>query len=989
MADDAYRNDNITPPILHGAPSVDGNLAVVDDLMLLTDSMEEMAEDTDTLSNVTNDIFKYLNKKSVVKTVNPTVGQVSETGDVGSILISNTLERVFNKFFSRDLAIGARTKERYVGGTTSRKDVSYSYVNQYQNIVPFRKPTDYRENRMTPTHMTSKEVLESPAERQQKLVTSTKPSSIDVALTGDKGSLLVYNKLDEINTTVKAIARVGVSQTKLFTGIIDLAKTLLKVEIIGRMLTGGERSFLKDTANLFTGGGRNRYQGYQGLPYGAFGYQTSRSNAYAQPGMAGQSVYGYDRYGMPMARFGAMNASRMISQRGASKDLFLGGGSLASRLVFGRPNYMTGATMGVIGGSNRLSAMYAGARPIMRRSLLSGANVIGRASTAWSLYDTVKSGMEGFGNAEELGTTKMKGTISGLLAGKDMEGGLSSALRNAPRFMFLGASTGFRLGGLPGAIAGSIFGGAVGALFGGLGQQTVVDEILPEFANPLEGYGTPLGIAGAIIGLGLGGPLMAVVGGGLGVSLGATIDGVKSAAGGDPVEKYIPSIWKGEITDLTVGLGLAGLATFGLPGLTVGIGISTALEGILVNELTTSPTDIFNDLKQGELDEATVTGLLIGAGIGGFKGAMIGMSVGSISGDILSSVTKMDTTTSLYSMAGGLSGDFAITGGVVGFLLGGTPRSAILGAGVGFAIGTVEDELLGVDTMSSAQQGILSGLALSGAIVGYLLGGPLGMALGVQAGGAVGKVALGAMEVPLADLVTKHPGWYEAVDAFSPQTILNMAQTEEGYQVLSKIDPERFPSTQILDVYSQTSEDTPSGILDWVRALYSNKDSEHIKAMEGTKGYSLGINPFLSDITAPVYTPLPEVSDTKGWETVPYAYNKSYWTKEAYRANTLRNAGAGYSFGINPNFGLTVAPPESASIESDIEPNDSFLSTKKDTLETVSPDVVKAVEKMIGAQEDLAQTIEAYNRLLGNQGTGLPSEFITPEVIQQVREGQL
>lgn len=135
-----------------------------------------------------------------------------------------------------------------------------------------------------------------------------------------------------------------------------------------------------------------------------------------------------------------------------------------------------------------------------------------------------------------------------------------------------------------------------------------------------------------------------------------------------------------------------------------------------------------------------ITGGLIGFALGGPKGALIGMTIGAGLGVILSTLIfdgdgQLSKEELFQSLVSALS---ILGGGLIGFSIGG-PAGALLGAtiGAGFSIAISKLEFNGDGSVSTEElvSTLVAALAvIGGAAIGFALGGPGGALIGAAIG---------------------------------------------------------------------------------------------------------------------------------------------------------------------------------------------------------------------------------------------------------------
>lgn len=196
--------------------------------------------------------------------------------------------------------------------------------------------------------------------------------------------------------------------------------------------------------------------------------------------------------------------------------------------------------------------------------------------------------------------------------------------------------------------------------------------------------------------------------------------------------------------------------------------------------------DVFfdwSDLTGEQIAEKAITGLsaLLGAGvgflIGGVPGAVVGTLVGTTVGLMVSSlIFDHDGTISQSEIANMVSlGLSALCGGVLGFVAGG-PAGTLIGATVGIGIWGALKEL---EFFSDGKVGDLTSqlatalTTLTGAVIGFTVGGPGGALIGAAIGLGL-SMTIGAITFD----GDAHPGYRSGLDWFVIE-VLGLPSDEE------------------------------------------------------------------------------------------------------------------------------------------------------------------------------------------------------------------
>ena len=196
--------------------------------------------------------------------------------------------------------------------------------------------------------------------------------------------------------------------------------------------------------------------------------------------------------------------------------------------------------------------------------------------------------------------------------------------------------------------------------------------------------------------------------------------------------------------------------------------------------------DVFfdwSDLTGEQIAEKVITGLsaLLGTGvgflIGGVPGAVVGTLVGTTVGLMVSSlIFDHDGTISQSEIANMVSlGLSALCGGVLGFVAGG-PAGALIGATVGIGIWGALKEL---EFFSDGKVGDLTSqlatalTTLTGAVIGFTVGGPGGALIGAAIGLGL-SMTIGAITFD----GDAHPGYRSGLDWFVIE-VLGLPSDEE------------------------------------------------------------------------------------------------------------------------------------------------------------------------------------------------------------------
>lgn len=169
----------------------------------------------------------------------------------------------------------------------------------------------------------------------------------------------------------------------------------------------------------------------------------------------------------------------------------------------------------------------------------------------------------------------------------------------------------------------------------------------------------------------------------------------------------------------------------------------------------------------------SATGGILGFMVGGTKGAKIGIFLGAALSLLVNSVIfdhdgKLEATEIVKLIATLLNG---ICGAVIGFTLGG-PVGAVIGLTISTGLGLLISEFM-LDygeklTQVDILQLVVAGLtAIAGGILGFIVGGPAGMAIGIMAGAYLGLV-LGDVTGDKDGNITKDTIWQLIKNLIAP-----------------------------------------------------------------------------------------------------------------------------------------------------------------------------------------------------------------------------
>lgn len=304
-----------------------------------------------------------------------------------------------------------------------------------------------------------------------------------------------------------------------------------------------------------------------------------------------------------------------------------------------------------------------------------------------------------------------------------------------------GTVIGFSLGGFGGSIIGMTIGAAVGALISGLTfdnkKSLSTEEILKSLCLALTA------ITGAIIGFKVGG----VKGSAIGITVGAAaalainsllFDGNGALNTEEVLKSLCAALFA--IAGTILGFSVGG-ADGAVIGVLVSVGVTAGVISLLFNNDGIVSTEEL--LKSVCTALFSLTGGVLGFFVGGAKGAAIGVLVGASFGALVSSLLfdnngTVSTEEVIRSVCTALG---ALVGGVIGFSVGG-PGGAVVGVMIGAGATAALSNLVFDNNGVVSAKELLTGLcgvlgALVGGIIGFSVGGPVGAVIGMVIGATV------------------------------------------------------------------------------------------------------------------------------------------------------------------------------------------------------------------------------------------------------------
>lgn len=301
-----------------------------------------------------------------------------------------------------------------------------------------------------------------------------------------------------------------------------------------------------------------------------------------------------------------------------------------------------------------------------------------------------------------------------------------------------GATLGFALGGVHGALLGTIAGVALGLLITNLtfdGDGKISQE---EIAKML--VAALFILCGGVLGFMAGGPggafLGITVGAGVALGLSSMIFNNDNVLSAEEIARGL-SVVLGALAGGVVGF-VAGGPGGALIGAIIGAGIALDFSGMIFNndgvmsqeEVLTGIASMLFALAGG------IVGFIVGGPAGAALGAMIGFGAVALFSSMIFDndgvISKTEISMGLCVVLG------ALIGGIVGFFAGG-PGGALLGATIGAGAVLLLTNVVTEKGGDADKNKFLNGLAavlgaLLGGIIGFFVGGPVGALLGAVIG---------------------------------------------------------------------------------------------------------------------------------------------------------------------------------------------------------------------------------------------------------------